>query len=43
MKDIVHMVLTEFWPFVAAVILVSTMFDGIAGVVKAFRAKRGDQ
>lgn len=43
MKDIVHMVLTEFWPFVAAVILVSTMFGGIAGVVKAFRAKRGDE
>ncbi|WP_462052548.1 hypothetical protein ACSYS7_001766 [Stenotrophomonas maltophilia] len=42
MKDIVHMVLTEFWPFVAAVVLVSTVFDGIAGVVKAFRSKRGD-
>lgn len=40
--SILHMVLTEFWPFVAAVVLIATVFNGIEAIVSALRAKRGD-
>lgn len=38
MKEILHMVLSEFWPFVAALILISATGSAVAEVVKAIGA-----
>lgn len=35
MKDILHMVLSEFWPFVAALILISATGTAVADVIQA--------
>ncbi|WP_190953013.1 hypothetical protein [Stenotrophomonas maltophilia] len=35
MKDILHMVLSEFWPFVAALMLISATGSAVAEVIKA--------
>lgn len=35
MKDILHMILSEFWPFVAALILISATGSAVAEVIRA--------
>lgn len=35
MKDILHMVLSEFWPFMAALMLISATGSAVAEVIKA--------
>lgn len=35
MKDILVLVLTNFWPFVAAAIFLSIVAEGLAGVISA--------
>lgn len=42
MADILRTVLTEFWPFIAALMLIGALGDAIADIVKAFRRKRGE-
>jgi hypothetical protein len=36
---ILEMVLTEFWPFWAALILICVVLTGLAEIVKAFRGR----
>jgi len=40
MTEILHMVLTEFWPFFAAVVLIEVAGQAVASVVAAFRKGR---
>lgn len=40
MAEILRMVLTEFWPFLAAVLLIGAIGDAIATIVEAFRKGR---
>ena len=35
--DILRMVLTEFWPFVAACVLIGMVGNSVADVVRAWR------
>jgi ABC-type transporter Mla maintaining outer membrane lipid asymmetry permease subunit MlaE len=37
MTDILKMVLTHFWPFVAAVVLIATVGEALAAIVGAWR------
>ena len=39
MTDIIRLVLTNFWPFVAALILITTVCSGIAEIIAALRKK----
>ncbi len=41
--SILYMILTEFWPFVAACFLLGVIFNGTAAVVREFRSKRGGE
>lgn len=36
-------IFTEFWPFVATVILLGVVFDGIADIVRANRGTGKDE
>lgn len=37
MADVLRLVLTNFWPFCAAILLIGAVGDGIASIVSAWR------
>ena len=37
MADLLRLILTNFWPFVAAILLIGAVGDAIANIVKAWR------
>lgn len=41
MGDVIHLVLTDFWSFVAAVILIGAVGDAVANIVAAWRKDHG--
>lgn len=40
MTEILRLVLTEFWPFAAAVVLIEVTGQAVAAIVAAFRKGR---